>query len=126
MTIEELRTLIAPDEHRQLELKKSTGELNVGMHSAVVTVTFPRRDVQKKDASSVVGMNEVGDKKSTQESTRKILCLMALNPHITISELCEATGLSEKGVKINIGKLKSSGKLRRVGSNKGGHWEVLE
>jgi len=34
MTIEELKTLIAHDEHRTLELKKSTGELKDGMHTA--------------------------------------------------------------------------------------------
>lgn len=29
MTIEDIRQLIAGDEHRQLELKKTTGELNM-------------------------------------------------------------------------------------------------
>lgn len=34
MTIDDIRTLIAADESRTLELKKSTGELKDGMHSA--------------------------------------------------------------------------------------------
>ena len=34
MTIEDLSILIKSDEHRQLELKKSTGELKDGMHTA--------------------------------------------------------------------------------------------
>ena len=34
MTIDDIRRLIAPDEHRELELKKTTGELKEGMHSA--------------------------------------------------------------------------------------------
>lgn len=34
MTIDDIRRLIAPDEHRELELKKTTGELKDGMHSA--------------------------------------------------------------------------------------------
>ena len=34
MTYEELEILIKHDEHRQLELKKTTGELKDGMHSA--------------------------------------------------------------------------------------------
>lgn len=34
MTYDELKILIAPDEHRTLELKKTTGELKDGMHSA--------------------------------------------------------------------------------------------
>ncbi len=34
MTIEDIRALVAADESRTLELKKSTGELKDGMHSA--------------------------------------------------------------------------------------------
>ena len=34
MTIEDVKQLIAGDEHRALELKKTTGELKDGMHSA--------------------------------------------------------------------------------------------
>lgn len=34
MTIEEIRALVAADESRTLELKKSTGELKDGMHAA--------------------------------------------------------------------------------------------
>jgi len=34
MNIDDIKLLIAPDEHKELELKKSTGELKDGMHSA--------------------------------------------------------------------------------------------
>lgn len=34
MTFEEIQKLIEKDEHRCLELKKTTGELQDGMHSA--------------------------------------------------------------------------------------------
>ena len=34
MKIDDIRTLIASDESRTLELKKSTGELKDGMHAA--------------------------------------------------------------------------------------------
>ena len=34
MTIEDIKQLISKDEHRQLELKKTTGELKDGMHTA--------------------------------------------------------------------------------------------
>jgi ATP-dependent DNA helicase RecG len=34
MTINDIQKLIANDEHRSLELKKSTGELKDGMHAA--------------------------------------------------------------------------------------------
>ena len=34
LTLDELKILIQSDEHRQLELKKTTGELKDGMHTA--------------------------------------------------------------------------------------------
>lgn len=34
MTIDDIKTLIASDESRTLELKKTTGELKDGMHAA--------------------------------------------------------------------------------------------
>lgn len=36
MTIDDIKALIAADESRTLELKKTTGELKDGMHSACV------------------------------------------------------------------------------------------
>ena len=34
MTIEDIKQLISKDEHRQLELKKTNGELKDGIHTA--------------------------------------------------------------------------------------------
>ncbi|MBP5787553.1 MAG: Fic family protein [Kiritimatiellae bacterium] len=62
--------------------------------------------------------------KSRQKSDQKIADLMRERPEITIAELAEATGLSASGVKKNIRKLKDANRIRRVGPDKGGHWEV--
>ena len=45
---------------------------------------------------------------------------------ISIAQLSLNTGLSVEGVRYQIAKLKSEGLLRRVGPDKGGHWEVLK
>lgn len=62
--------------------------------------------------------------KSRQKSDQKIADLMRERPEIMIGELSEATGLSASGVKKNIRKLKDANRIRRVGPDKGGHWEV--
>lgn len=49
---------------------------------------------------------------------------MKHDPYITIPKLCEITGLSDRGVRNNIDKLKQQGLITRVGPDKGGHWEV--
>lgn len=66
------------------------------------------------------------DQKSNLKSDQKILRLIIANNKITIKQLCEKTKLSESGVKKVIRKLKDNSSLERVGSLKGGHWEVLK
>ena len=38
----------------------------------------------------------------------------------------QTTGLSTNGVKYHLNQLKRTGKLRRHGPTKGGHWEVID
>jgi ATP-dependent DNA helicase RecG len=40
--------------------------------------------------------------------------------------LAKEVGITEDGIKWYISKLKTKGRIRRVGSDKGGHWEVIE
>ena len=63
--------------------------------------------------------------KTTQKTTQKILDVLAKNSSATRAELAAATGLTTDGVKWNLDKLKKSGKIRRIGPDRGGHWEVL-
>ena len=64
--------------------------------------------------------------KTTQKTTQKMIELMRSNPTITIESLCKECGLTRDGVNWNIRKLKSAGLIRRIGPDKGGHWEVVE
>jgi Fic family protein len=65
------------------------------------------------------------DQKSSQKSDRKILDLMRQVNTITIKELMLRLDMSESGIKKVIRKLKQEGKITRIGSAKGGHWEVM-
>lgn len=44
---------------------------------------------------------------------------------VTILELRRKTKLSQSGVYKILSALKASGKIRRVGPDKGGYWEVI-
>lgn len=48
------------------------------------------------------------------------------NPTIAISALASATGLTCDGVRYHIRKLKTAGRLKRIGGTNGGRWEVLK
>ena len=63
--------------------------------------------------------------KTTQKTAQKILDILVKNPSATRAELASATGLSPDGVKWNLDKLKKSGKIRRIGPDRGGYWEVV-
>ena len=63
--------------------------------------------------------------KSSQKSSQKILVLLKDNPEMTIADLAMALVLTDRAIKKQLEKLKLSGQLRRVGPDKGGHWEVL-
>ena len=60
-----------------------------------------------------------------QDTPQKIITAMRANPLITRNELAALVGLKPEGVKSAIAKLKASGAIRRVGPDKGGHWEVV-
>ena len=55
----------------------------------------------------------------------KILKFLEANPSATQEEIVSVTGLSRRGVEWNLKELKKSGRIRRVGPDKGGHWEVI-
>lgn len=48
------------------------------------------------------------------------------NPFVTASELSEILGISLRKTKENMRKLHEAGLIRRIGPDKGGHWEVVE
>ena len=66
------------------------------------------------------------NQKSMQKSMQKIIELIAITPDITLSEIANRLGMTRNGVDKNIRKLKDQGIIRRVGPDKGGHWEIDE
>jgi ATP-dependent DNA helicase RecG len=73
---------------------------------------------------SIDGANVDGRQKTVEKTVEKILSLIILNPRITQQELIDKTNLTRRGVEWNLKKLKAGGRIRRIGPDKGGHWEV--
>ena len=63
---------------------------------------------------------------TTQKTTQKIVEQMRSNPTISIEELAELCGLTRDGINYNIRNLKNKGIIKRVGPDKGAHWEVID
>ncbi|OYT11336.1 MAG: hypothetical protein B6I18_04595 [Bacteroidetes bacterium 4572_112] len=65
-------------------------------------------------------------KKTSEKTSEKILSLLKENSNITISQMAEVIGVSSRSIERNVKKLKSERKLKRIGPDKGGYWEVLD
>lgn len=68
--------------------------------------------------------NCINTKPATKET--RIINIIQKNPSILTEELAKELGVSLRTVKSIIAILKESGKLKRVGGKKFGHWEVTE
>ena len=87
----------------------------------VVSFYRPRWEEGEGLDKGVVKSNQ----KSNQKSDQKILKFISQNSFTTIAEIVQAIGLSESGVKKQLKQLQSKGVLKRIGPDKGGHWEIV-
>lgn len=74
----------------------------------------------------MISQTSAAKEKSSQKSSQKIMDLMRTDPAITIADLMQNIGITDRAIKKQIGKLKAQGRIRRVGPDKGGYWEVVE
>ena len=64
--------------------------------------------------------------KLSGKTSEKILTLIKENQQITIAELAEKIGVTDRTIERNIQTLKEKQLLRREGGAKGGYWQVIE
>lgn len=48
------------------------------------------------------------------------------NPSISRAEIAMALGIHESSIKRRLESLISNDRIRRIGPDKGGHWEVID
>jgi predicted HTH transcriptional regulator len=54
------------------------------------------------------------------------VALLAENSKLSAVALAERIGISAKAVEKHLSNLKADGIIKRIGPDKGGHWEVVE
>jgi predicted HTH transcriptional regulator len=54
------------------------------------------------------------------------LNLIKRNPNITTQEMSDLIGIDRSNVWRNMKMMQQQGIIRRVGPDKGGHWEIIE
>lgn len=60
------------------------------------------------------------------ELSDKILVSVRANPKVTAQKLALALGVTDKTIKRHLKALREQGRIQRVGSDKAGHWEIID
>ena len=89
-----------------------------------VRVTFKRNNQGNPQVTSQKTPQKTSQK-TQQKTQQKIVTLIENNPQITTQEMADSIGIDRSNVYRNIKKLQEQGAIRRVGPDKGGHWEVI-
>ena len=72
-------------------------------------------------------MTLFNEKQETKVKTSDlILDLIKASPSIAREEMAKALSLTIDGIDWNIRKLKKEGKLKGIGPDRGGYWEIVE
>ena len=96
----------------------------IDARNEAINGTIPHKSESFSDKND--RLEQESGMKYMQKSMQKIVMLISASPDITLSEMASQLGMSRNGVDKNIRKLKEKGIIRRVGPDKGGHWEVIE
>ena len=70
-------------------------------------------------------LGKAGAEETPQKTPQKILTAIRENPYVGTQDIAYRIGVERSTVARAIAKMKASGQLRRVGPDKGGHWEVV-
>jgi len=76
-----------------------------------------------REKNEIIGEKNENIREKTWEI---IISAMKLNPQISTIELAQLTNVSVKNIEYHLQRLKSKSLIRRIGPDKGGHWEVID
>ncbi|NCO53492.1 MAG: HTH domain-containing protein, partial [Deltaproteobacteria bacterium] len=52
--------------------------------------------------------------------------LVRANPKMTAQKMALALGVTDKTIKRHLKALREQGRIQRIGSDKSGHWQIIE
>ena len=99
-------------------------EYDFGMAGLMLTMRAGSEQLKAAGAAEDTPQNT--PQKTTQKTTQKMLALLEISASLSRQEMAKELGISADGVKYHLNRLKASGRIRRVGADRGGHWEVLK
>ena len=101
--------------------------------------TGPERELYARYASRIASLRRIGlegldlreideskSKSPAERKAREAQELLAQAPSLSVSVLARRLGRSDSAIHRAVRRLRESGRLRRVGPDKGGSWQVVE
>ena len=90
-----------------------------------------RHDIQNYEKSMQDEVDRKGgqktpkvDRKGGQKNREAILSLITENPQITSTQMAERLSINRSAISKHLKRMQTEGVVRRIGPDKGGHWEV--
>ena len=86
------------------------------------------KDMERAEKIKAWALNMIpeGVRRDARSNMVSVIAGIGMDEQITTEGLMHLTGLSDRGVRKTIASLKMLGLLVRVGSDRVGHWEVVE
>ena len=72
------------------------------------------------------GKERENSRKSGQKNADRLLGLLKDRPQATQGDMVAIVGINRSAIQRHLSNLKAAGRLRRIGPDKGGHWEVVD
>ena len=107
------------------EQKRGKVDCTDDVVSLTIIFYFERDDVRFSVSGTQDGTQDGTTETTPQKSSQKVLELISVDDKITTQEMADKLEISRRAVAKTIAKLQSAGILRRVGPDKGGHWEII-
>lgn len=119
-----LADTMEPYDQTRLELMLPKEAVNAGAGKGSVKSTV--ESTVESAVKTTLKTDQKTTLKTTLKSSEKILSALRGDGSLSREQLATLVGVSPNAVKQQLAKLKATGRLRRIGPDKGGHWEVVE
>ena len=97
-----------------------------GISATILRERFMEQEFRNNSTKELVGKNIIENQDTTQKTSQKIVELIQNNNEISTQEMANIIGIDRRNIARQIKSLQAKGIIRRVGPDKGGHWEVID
>lgn len=105
--------------------KADSGPFIDFMLEEILNTLRQHQGIALQESTPDVGINVgINDTLTSDSYEQRIITLIANSPKVSVADMAEVLGISDRQCERIIAQMKKDGFLRRVGAKKNGHWEI--